>query len=116
MNTKGWNNALLKYGDIEIRKRLNYDKHLAVAEWILELTFPKITEENIDQFSKTLLGLIENLEKVKNKNETQQLNIDIWKFLYYLNNSLFKESQRRKEIYKTTIERLIRDGVIKNDK
>lgn len=116
MNTKGWKNALLKYSDYETRKRLNYDRHIETAKWLLGVAFPEITEENIDQFSKTLLGLIENLEKVKNKNEIQQLNIDIWKFLYYLNNSLFKESKRRKEIYKTTIERLIRDGVIKNDK
>lgn len=113
MNTKSWKNALLKYSDIETRKRLNFDQHLKVAEWLLGMTFPEITEENIETFSKTLLGLIESLEKEKNKNEIQELNINIWKFLYYTNNAWFKESKRKEEIYKTTIGRLIKDGVIK---
>lgn len=116
MNTKGWNNALLKYGDIETRKRLNYDKHLAMAEWILAITFPKITEENIEQFSKTLLGLINNLEKIKNKNEIQELNIAIWKFLYYRNNAYFEKMKKQKEVYETTIGKLIKEGIIKNVK
>lgn len=115
MNTKGWRNTLLKYSDIETRKRLNYDRHIKTAEWLLGVAFPEITEENIDQFSKTLLGLIKNLEEIKNKNEIQKLHIDIWKCLYYTTNAQFKESKRREEIYKTTIGRLIKDGVIKND-